>query len=414
MTPVVIADADGRPATRALSRRLALHLRRVGVPVDEYRGTVTGADRITCLSGVVRCALGDEVERLALVLLGDEAAQRRLVWRVALAGLLPKVRLVVHAGAARLPYAPSMADLFARADVVVTESELGAQAVQQCCEEGGAPARNVVVLPPLLPWGAGLSAPSAADRRAQRQARMGVDDDAVVVGCWTGHGPEEVASLGLRIFQLFAQGHYWRCGQCDHLTPWAEDDQRRPAATNHCARCGSVRGVAGRARDRTRLVLIGDPRSEDGLWRTGTIGTHLGLGDRIVQEPMPTSPRDLLQLWGCIDVHVQPHVLADVPPSLRVSCALGVPIVATGYGAVEEWLAGAASLVPPRMVLDHSAGHRIALMDAGGAVSQLCHLAEDPAARRLASARLRELARGWEASAVLDPWIDLLDVRFAS
>ncbi len=169
----------------------------------------------------------------------------------------------------------------------------------------------------------------------------------------------------------------------------------------------------GRPRDDTRLVLIGEPTSEDGLWRSGTIGRHLEVEDRVVHEPMPASPHDLGQLWGCVDVHLQPHVLADVPPSVRVSCALGVPIVATGHGAVQERLAGTATLVPPRMVLDHSDGHRIALMDPGRALVELCRLADDRAARPLASARLRELSRSWEASTPLDRWVELLDVRIA-
>lgn len=235
------------------------------------------------------------------------------------------------------------------------------------------------------------------------------DDDAVVVGCWTDEEPEEVAPLALRIFQLFARGQYLRC-DCGHVTPWSEDDHLRPVPHDHCPRCGSASGVVGRARDDTRLLLVGEPTSEDGLWGAGTIGSHLELEDRIVHEPMPTSPHDLGQLWGCVDVHVQPHVLSDVPPSMRVSCVLGVPIVATGHGAVAEELAGAANLAPPRMVMDHSDGHRIALMDPGSALVELCHLADDRAARRLASARLRERSRSWEASTRLDRWVELLDV----
>lgn len=412
MTVVVCADADDRPATRHLSRCLASHLRRTGVRVDHCHGAGTGPARITRLSAVLR-GLGSGIERPVLVLFGDETAQRGLVWGVALRGLLPRVRLVVHAGAARLPYEPSMADLFTRADIVVTESELGAQAVRQCGEEGGEPTPQVVVVPPAFPSEANLSGPEAAERRALRRARMGVDDDAVVVGCWTGDEPEEVAALALRLFQLFARGHYWRCNECGHLTPWSEDDQVRPVPLDHCERCGSASGAVGRARDNTRLVLIGEARSDGGLWQTRATGAHLEVGHQIVHEPMFTSPHDFAQRWGCIDVHVQPHVLADVPFSMRVSSVLGVPIVATRHGAIEERLADAASLVPPRMVLDHSAGHRIALMDAGRALTELCRLADDRAARRWESTRLRELARSWEAGALLDRWLELLAVRVA-
>ena len=410
---VVIADVGGS-STRPLAQGLARRLRRAGVVVVTCGRASSGPESNPPVSGAIRRLLDSGGGRPILVLFGNEARQRRLVWGLTLAGLLPRVRLVVHAGAARVPYEPSLVDVFARADVCVTESELGAKAVRQCCAEAGEPAPQVVVLHPALPPGASLREPTAADRRARRQASMGVADDAVVVGCWTGDGPEEVAPLALRIFQLFARGHYLRC-DCGHVTPWSEDDHLRLVPSDHCARCGSASAVVGRARDDARLVLIGEAlTSEDGLWRAGTIGRHLGLEDRVVHEPTPTSPHDLGQLWGCVDVHVQPHVLADVPPSMGVSCVLGVPIVATGHGAVEEQLSGAANLVPPRMVMDHSDGHRLALMDPGSALVELCHLADDRAARRLASARLRELARRWGASTRLDRWVELLDVRIAS
>lgn len=411
---VVIADVGGSSASRPLTQGLARRLRGVGVVVVTCGRASSGAEGNRPVSGAVRRVLDRAGGRPILVLFGDEARQRRLVWGLTLAGLLPRVRLVVHAGAAKVPYEPSLADVFARAEVVVTESELGAQAVRQCCAEAGEPAPQVVVLPPGLPPATSLRGPEAADRRARRQARMEAADDTVIVGCWTGDGPEEVATLALRIFQLFARGHYLRCDDCGHVTPWSEDDHLRQVRYDHCARCGSASAVVGPARDDTRLVLVGEPTSEDGLWRTGTIGSHLEVEDRVVHAPMPTSPHDLGQLWGCVDVHVQPHVLADVPPSMRVSCVLGVPIVATGHGAVDERLAGAANLVPPRMVMDHSDGHRIALVDPGSALVELCHLADDRAARRLASARLRELSRSWEASSRLDRWVELLDVRITS
>lgn len=414
MTSVVIVDADGHPATLLRSHWLVQDLRRIGIRADACGGSGTGAARIGPVSGAVRRALDSGAGRPVLVLLGDESAQQRLVWDVALAGLLPSVRLVVHADAARIPYEPSLAEVFARAEVVVTDADLGARAVRRCSEEAGGPAPRVAVLPPALPPETRRPGPGTPDRRALRRARLGVGDDAMVVGCWAGDGPEETASLALHIFHRFSGGHYLRCDACGAVTPSSEDDRLRPVLPDHCAGCGATSGVVGPARDDTRLVLVGAPVSEDGLWDARAIVRHLGLEDRIAQAPVPASSRALEQLWGCVDVHLQPHLLADLPLSMRVSCALGVPIVATEHGAVEERLAGAANLVPPRMVLDHTDGHRIALMDPGGALVELCCLADDPPARRLASTRLRERSGTWEDASRLDGWIDLLDAEVAS
>ena len=410
---MVVADAGGAPATRQLSRLLVGHLRGLGIPVEACPGAASGSETPARVAVAVRGALGDGVGPPVLVLFGDESAQRRLVWAVALAGLLPAVRLVVHAAAARIPYEPSVADVFARAEIVVTESQLGAQAVRHCCAQAGEPAPKVVVLAPALPAAASLPGPEAADRRAIRRARMDVADDAVVVGCWSDDGPQEVAPLALRIFGLFARGHYLRCDTCGHVTPFPEDDELRPVPCGRCAGCGSTSAVVGRARDDARMVLLGEPASDDGLWTTAAIADHLGLAEVVVHEPMPDSPRELAKLWGCIDVHLQPHVLADVPASMRASYALGVPIVATGYGAVAERLTGAANLVPPRMVLDHSDGHRIALADPGSALVELCRLADDRAARRVAGTRLREVSRSCQEGAPLDRWVEVLGVADA-
>lgn len=417
MTSVVIADVDGYLATRPLAQGLVRRLRRVGVEVAVCARAGAGAEGTTRVSGAVRRVLGHGGGRPVVVLFGDETRQRRLLWGLTLSGLLPSVRLVVQAGAARIPYEPSSAEVFARADVVATESQVGARAVRQCCAEAGQPAPRVVVTPPAFPSRSSLPAPTPAGRRALRRARMGVDDDALVVGCWARDGLGQVGPLAMGIFQQFTRGHYWRCDRCGHLTPWVADDHLRPVPCEQCERCRSLSGAVGRARDDTRLVLIGEPANGDGVWGTRAVGTRLGLDDRIVHETEPPttgSGGDVADLWACVDVHLQPHPLADVPAPLRASCALGIPIVATGYGAVEEWLTGAARLVPPRMVVDHSAGHRIALMDPGGALLELCRLADDRAARRLTAAGLRELAHGCQTGALLDRWIELLDVPDAS
>lgn len=411
---MVIADVNGGLATSRLARALAHRLHRAGVAVASCDGARSEAEGTASVSAAVRRALRDGgTARPILVLFGPEKRQRRVVWGLALAGLLARVRLVVHATAARIPYEPCVADVFARADVVVTESEIGARAVGQCCEEASEPAPGVMVAPMAYPSPSSLPDPTPADRRSQRRVRLGVDDDALVVGCWGHDGWEQVAPLAMGIFAQFTRGHYWRCDDCGHLTPWSVDDHLRPVPREQCERCRSARGSVGRERDDTRLVLVGEPGDEDHAWGPRAIGEQLGLGDRIVHDS-PGAADGLGQLWGCIDVHLQPHLLADVPAAIRASCALGIPVVATRYGAVEERLAGTARLVLARMIVDHSAGHRIALMDPGGALAELCHLAEDPVARRRTAAGLRGLAQAGETDAVLARWIELLDVAVAT
>lgn len=346
-----------------------------------------------------------------MVLLGDEGRQRQLMWGLALSGLLPIVRLIVHAAAAEIPYEPSLADLFTRADVVVTESELGARAVRRCCAEAAELPPEIVVMPPAFPLPSRLPEVTPDGRRALRRDLMGVDDDAVLVGCRTGEGPEEFPPLVLGIFHMFARGYYWRCDHCGHVTPWDEDDHLAPLPRDRCGRCGSVTGAAGVARDDTQLYVSGEPEDEDGMWRTQTISAARGLDSQVVHDgELPTirSAEEWWLRWGCVDIHLQPHLLADVPESMRASCALGVPIVATRYGAVEECLAGAAALVPPRLVLDHSAGHRIALIDPGGALTELCRLADDRRARQHVAGRACRLAGDHEAEGLLAGLVDVL------
>lgn len=415
MTSVVIADVDGYPASRAIVQGLARRLRRGGAAVTVCHRAGGGDEGNVPVSAVVRRELDRGGSRPVVVLFGDETRQRRLVWGLTLSGLLPRIRLVVQTGAARIPYEPLLADVFARAEVVVAESEVGARAVRQCCAEAGEPTPRVVVTPPVFPSRPRLPERTRRDRRAVRRAQLDMGDDALVVGCWARDGLEQV--LAMRIFQQFIRGRYWRCDHCGHLTPWPLDDLLCPVPTEQCRRCGSSSGTVGRARDDTRLVLIGGREKASGGWEAREVGSQLGLGDRIVHEtdaPTAGPTDDPAPLWEGVDIHLQPHLLADLPAPMRASCVLGVPIVATRYGAVEESLAGAAKLVPPRMVLDHSAGHRIALMDPGGALVELCRLADDRTARRSTAARLRELAHRCGTDEVLSRWVDLLDVPVAT
>lgn len=362
---VLIADAGPGASPRA--RCLASGLRLAGVPVFECRS----------VAPAVRRAFAGGGRRPTLALFGDEPSQRQLVWELALAGLLPSVRLVVHAEAARLPYAPPVAELFARAEVVVTESEVAETAVRQCCSQVGESPPHVVRLPPVLPSASAMLEPTDADPGVVWPQRAGADDHGLVIGCWTGGASHEVASLALRIFHGF---------------------------------------VESRARDAARLVLVGEPTGGGGRCWMRQVVRRLGLEDQVVhvadvagRSAPPATPR----WWAAIDAHLQPHLLADVPSSVRASCALGVPVVATRHGAVEEWLADAANLVPPRLVLDHSAGHRIALMDPDGAVGELRRLADDQA-RRMATRRMQERTASWDATTVVERWVEQVGVGTAA
>lgn len=408
MTSVVIADLDGRPATHPLTGRLARHLRQTGVGVTVYDRAGTDPRGRMGVARAVRRAFGTGDSRPILVLFGHEPTQRREMWGLALSGLLPRVRLVVHAPAARTPYDPQLAELFSRAEVVVTDSQAGAQAVHRCCTDADEPPPRAVVTPPVFPSPSSLAAPAPIDRRALRRARLGVDDDGLVVGCWTDE-EVEVGLLTMEVFSQFSQGHYSRCTRCGHLTPWPTDEHLESVPVAQCGRCGSHSGTPGRVRDDTRLLLMSGPSNGDGEWVPQAVGEWRGIEDRIIYQD-PGSADDVSRLWGCVDLHLQPHLLADVPASISASCVLGVPVVATRYGALEEWLEDAAWLVPPRMVLDHSAGPRTALMDPGGALTALCHLADDRAARRRTAADMRALADAHQAGAVLDRWIELLAV----
>lgn len=381
--PVVIADVDDHLVSpRPLAHDLADHLHRAGAQAVVCDGAGTGSEGNARVAGAIRHLLASIGGRPALVAFGDVGRQRRLVWGLALAGLLPRVRLVVHTSAARIPFEVESAEVFGRADAVVVESEVGARAVRQCCAEADEPEPGIVVTPPAFPSRADLLDYTARSRDATRQSRIGVDHDALVIGCWVRDDPEGLAPLASSIVAQFTRGEYWQCGSCDHLTAWPLDDHLRPVPRDRCERCRSLSGAVGRSRDDVHLLMLDEP------------------ADRA---------DDHIALWGCVDVHLQPHMLADVTVPMRWSCVLNVPIVATRYGAVEERLAGAARLVPPRMILDHTTGHRTALIDRGGVLAELLRLADDHAARRRTAASLGGLPRRWDGHALLGRWTRLLD-----
>ncbi len=138
-----------------------------------------------------------------------------------------------------------------------------------------------------------------------------------------------------------------------------------------------------------------------GTWTASDARRLLGLEGRVFFDGDP-------DMASRVDIFLAPHPLGDLELTLLASCALGVPTVATRFGAAAEQLAGMTRLVQPAVILDTSEGHREALMDVGGAVRELMDLADDPRARRVEGARARLAMASSTPSAVAARWHDHL------
>ncbi|MGE0816514.1 MAG: glycosyltransferase [Vicinamibacterales bacterium] len=343
------------------------------------------------LARAVRHAAAAAIPGRPVVLVdGTFADQRRWLRTLVTGGLRPGVRVVVRAPIARVPLHPWHADLFALADLVVTESAFGARAVRECCRAAGAVRASVAVVPPMVPaTSAGGTGP----------------EPPIAIAC--ALEDKAAAFRALQIFHVFADGLYWECCACRRVTPYAVDRGTRPVTA--CGPCGSTLGRAGRPRPDVRLSLVGEPTTDGdsgalGAWTLATAVHALGLDERVqIRRPAV----DAGQAWrplGRATIHLAPHGLANIEPAVLASCAIGIPTLVTRFGAAAEVLAGVARLVPPAVTLDVPAGHREAIMDVGHAVRHLMDLTDDPAARRVEGTRAREGARAFTPSAVMDRW----------
>ncbi len=305
-----------------------------------------------------------------LILLGDGPRQRRLAWALGVAGLRPAFRLIVHVNAERVPFDPKLADLFSLADLVVAESEVGIRAVRQCLEEGDAFATcPIKAIPRAVPREAAVPLSSEA-REHVRRTTFGVGADELLVGCCAGTVDHHRSLLASQVFRALVEAGTRRTRARFYLSQ--PETTREPVGTRFPA-------LEGR-------VLV------DG-----------------VDLPRADSPSEILERLSCLDVHLQPHRFADVEAQLMASCALGIAAITTRFGAAEELLEGAARLVEPRITLDHSAGHRLAVLDSEAALQDLLGLARDPEARSRLGARAREAMRAHHESSVAAQWIDHLE-----
>lgn len=348
--------------------------------------------------------------------IGAEKRQRRWLWALAAAGLRTRVRVAVHVRAAHVPLDPALADLFQLADLIVTESDFGARAVRRCGRDRGTEAGGPVVsMPPLVP--ARLRAQHGTVRRDALRAMAGATSGNLLIA--SGGGTTAVTLRAMAIFKAFADGLYRACGGCHRVTAFASRDAREGSPVPVCGACGSTDSRVGRPRPEARLVVaLGAPARTSagplGQWSAEDASRLLGLEGRAHfetdagVEPRHTLAHAMSRL-AAADIHLAPHDLSDLDSTVLASCALGVPTVTTRFGAAAEILPGVARLVPPGVTLDASEGHRLAIMDVGGAVRELLELADDGEARRETGTHAREAMRRMDPAAVAARWHALLE-----
>ena len=352
--------------------------------------------------------------RPVVLLVGREGVQRRWVLALAAAGIKARVRVALHVRASRVPLDSRLVDLFRLADLIVTDSEFGGRAVLQCCRDGGRESGGpIVTIPPAPP----RELPNLrAGRDAARRSMFDVGRDQLLIGATAD--ATATAVLAMDIFRVFADGSYRACDRCGRITPFPSDLARPAPPVAACEACGSTDGRPGHPRPEARLFLAGrdvgaQPGEPLGTWTASDARRLLGLEGRVFLDGDPgMAPRAsfdaLVRDLALADIYLAPHPLADVEPALLASCALGVPTVATRFGAAAEQLVGMTRLVQPAVTLDTSEGHREALMDVGGAVRELLDLADDPRARLAEGARARLAMASLTPSAVAARWHDHL------
>jgi hypothetical protein len=350
-----------------------------------------------------------------LVLLGSPAGQRWALGALVAAGLRPSVRIVLHVRAAEVPFRPETSDLFGRADLIVVESAFGARAVEHCCRGTGVVLRRpIVTIPPPaagdVPHGTDSSA-----RAAIRRVTFGVAAGDLLVGCFTGGGVDHPGFLALRIFRSFADGLYWWCGRCDRITVFDDDYCLKPLPISTCPLCSATDGRRGQAYPRARLFLarrnaaVAADACQHGRWSLRDTRRAWTLEERVILEgdrgvPPADSPEMRLERLSALDIHLAPHHLADVDGAIVAGCAMGVPTIATRFGAVGELFDSCARLVAPRPLLLDSEAHWTATIDVGAAVRELVSLAQSAEERTALAASARDAMRALRRDIVAARW----------
>jgi glycosyltransferase involved in cell wall biosynthesis len=106
-----------------------------------------------------------------------------------------------------------------------------------------------------------------------------------------------------------------------------------------------VEAFAGLARRDARLLMVGDGPGRDNLREQVT---RLGLGERVL---MPGNQDDVTPWLQALDVFALPSYANEgVPQSLMQAMAVGVPVVSTPVGSIDELVRHEATglMVPPQ------------------------------------------------------------------
>lgn len=417
MAALLVVDGTAQPPSSPLGDRLADTARVRGWSVARIRLGPSG-DPFPAILGARRLVRPSPAQCPVIALLGTEAEQARVVGALVVAGLRPRVRLVLHARAAGVPLEPTFAQTLRFADLIVTGSALGERAVERCLADAGID--RLATVERIDPFVAvhGHEDLSSSDRRRLRRELFGLEDGHLLVACETTERP--APALALQVFRLFADGLYWNCAACGRATPFHLDDDLEPIPVRACHRCGSSEGEPGRPEPMARLSVAGAPIHRASHtpvsleWTIGDARRALGLegrvflaGDAGLRAFDPE--RTAVDRLRCADIHLAPHPLADAEPSVLTGCALGVPTIVPRFGALAERLGNAARLVPPAVHLHTSRSHLKALMDVAHALEALRLLAGDGDARAEAGRAARARVAAWTPAGVLDRWMDALD-----
>jgi len=415
---LLVVDGAAQPAPSSLGDRLAETVSARGWSVARIQLGPAG-DPLAVILTARRLVRALPAQAPVIVLRGSDAEQSRVVGALVVAGLRPRVRLVLHVRAAGVPFEPGFAQTLRLADLIVTESAFGERAVERCHDEAGVDRRAPIErIDPFVAVHAADSTPSSIDRRRLRRELFGLDDHHLLVACETHERP--APALALQVFRLFADGLYWNCASCGRVTPFHLDDALEPIAVRACHRCGSSEGARGRPEPMARLSVAGVPllrASHDPVspeWTIGNVRRALGLEGRAFLAGDAglrgfDAERSAVDRLRCADIHLAPHPLADAEPSVLAGCAMGVPTIIPRFGALAERLGDAARLVPPAVHLHTSRSHVIALMDVAHALEALRSLAGDRDARAEAGDAARARLAVWTPAEVMDRWMHAIE-----
>ncbi|MGH3978648.1 MAG: glycosyltransferase [Pseudonocardiaceae bacterium] len=140
-----------------------------------------------------------------------------------------------------------------------------------------------------------------------------------------------------------------------------------------------------------RLVVVGDGARETQLRE---LAGDLGIADRVLFTGLR---RDVPELLPGFDVSCLSSVREAAPISVIESMAAGLPVVATGCGAI------------PDMVADGEEGFIVPVNDSGAIADRIARLAADPALRTAQGARARARAeRDYRIEATAESYQRLL------